>query len=125
MTALPPEIEAEGLRAYEQARAFENLRRQRLPLVYAGVTILLALSGGALLQLGHAAVAALSLGAAVLFPFFAWQKWRFLKVQYAANLRRLKELETRYGTEVTWLKIERHLAEVEKLRAELRAGEIE
>ena len=31
---MTPQIETEGLRAYEQARAFERLRSWRLPLSY-------------------------------------------------------------------------------------------
>ena len=42
---LSPDIEARGMKAYEQARAFERLRSWRLPLSYVVFALIPALSG--------------------------------------------------------------------------------
>ena len=44
MKPLPVEIEQEGWLAYEQAQAFENLRRKRVPEIYAGIFMLVIIA---------------------------------------------------------------------------------
>jgi hypothetical protein len=113
------QVESAGLCAYEQALAFEALERRRMPLLYAALTGLIALCGVPLWSLDHAVMA---LGLELLAIFFALGAalhWRRLRARHATNLRLLAQLEAQYGEELPWLRVERHLAALEKLRAEL------
>jgi hypothetical protein len=116
---LPPEMESDGLRAYEEARAFESLRRKRLPLVYTGLTLLLLLAGSVMWEVGHPDIAGIGLVTALLFAVLARFTWQNLRIRYARNLNLLAELEGRYGEQVPWLQVERHLAALNQLQADL------
>jgi hypothetical protein len=120
MKSLPPEIEQEGWLAYEQARAFENLRRKRVPEIYA-VIFVLAMIATLLTALTHprSVLAAGGFGAAVLYAVVGWLKWASLKMQYGHNVRRLAEMEAKYGEDLPWLEVERHLAALGELRKEV------
>jgi hypothetical protein len=116
---LPPEVESDGLRAYEEARAFENLRRKRLPTIYAGLTLLMILAGSVMWRIGHPDIAGIGLVTAFLFAVLARFTWQNLSIRYEKNLHLLAELEGRYGEEVPWLQVERHLAALDQLQADL------
>jgi hypothetical protein len=117
---LPPEIETEGWLAYEQARAFENLRRKRVPEIYAGIFVVVIVAT-LLTALTHpkSVLAAGGFGAAAIYAVVGWLKWSSLRVRHASNLRRLAELEAKYGMNLPWLEVERHLAALAELRGEL------
>ena len=114
-----PEIEVKGLKAYEQAGAFERLRTWRLPLSYIVFVLIPLVNGIVLLKHGHAAMAWRNLGCALLFSFFTWWHWLRLKMRYAQNLQLLAELERLYGDQLSWVKMEKHFAELEELQREL------
>ena len=114
--ALTPEIEARGMKAYEQARAFERLRSWRLPVCYAVFVLVPALIGAAMWALGHILMAGFSFLAGVLLAWLVWWQWRTLCARHAGNLRLLAELEKTYGDELPWVEMENHFAELEKLR---------
>lgn len=116
---LPPQIEQEGLIAYEQVGAFEDLQRRRLPAIYGGLTLLFVICGGAMLLANLPAGALLCLGIAILFPLWAGFEWWRLRLRYQENRRRLAELESQYGDQLPWLQVERHFAALEQLRADL------
>jgi hypothetical protein len=119
MSALPPEDEKEGWKAYEQARAFENLRRKKIGWVYAAQGLLGALMAAVMWKARHPFMAVVFLGLAILLPVFTGLRWRFFAFRHAENLSRLAALEKRYGTDLPWLEVERHLAAVAELREEL------
>jgi hypothetical protein len=118
--SLPPEIEQEGWTAYEQARAFENLRRKRVPEIYAGIFVVVMIAT-LLTALTHpkSLLAAGGFGAAVLYAAIGWLKWSSLRMRHAHNVRRLAELQAKYGLNLPWLAVERHLAALAELRGEL------
>jgi len=119
MSALNPEIEARGLKAYEQTRAFERLRAWRLPVSY-GIFVLIPIGFGfATLAVGYKAMGVAQLGVAVLFAVGARLNWKQLEKRYAENLKVVAEMEEAYGDALPWVKVERHFAELEKLREEL------
>jgi hypothetical protein len=105
MSALPPEDEKEGWKAYEQARAFENLRRKKIGWVYAAQGLLGALMAAVMWKARHPFMAVVFLGLAILLPVFTGLRWRFFAFRHAENLSRLE--------------VERHLAAVAELREEL------
>jgi hypothetical protein len=113
------EIEEQGLRAYEQARAFEQLRRRRVPLLYAIFPLVFVSFGCVAAALAHPLLAATCAGGAVLSTLFAWWNWRRLRALYARNLALLASLEAQYGPDVPWLEVERHLEALAQLRADL------
>jgi len=113
------EVEARGMKAYEQARAFERLRTWRLPLSFAVFALIPALSGAWMWTLGHTTMAWLNFIAAVLLAWMGRFQWKQLKARYARNLRLLAELKAEYGDELTWIQVEKHFAELEKLKREL------
>jgi len=116
---LTPEIEARGMKAYEQARAFERLRSWRLPLSYAVFALVPALCGAGMWTLGHTMPAGFSFLGAVFLAWIAWSHWKTLRARHAENLRLLAELKAEYGEELPWLAVENHFAELERLRREL------
>ncbi len=114
--SLTPEIEARGLKAYEQVRAFERLRMWRLPLWYAIFPLIPALSGAGLWAIGHVTMAALHFLAAILFALAEWFHWKRLCALYAENLLLLTKLEASYGDQLTWVKVENHFAALEEIK---------
>ena len=53
---IAPEMEAKGLKAYEQARAYERIRTWRLPLSYALAPVVPAALGAVAWRLGYPAL---------------------------------------------------------------------
>ena len=117
--SLTPEIEAKGLKAYEQVRAFERLRTWRLPLWYAVFPLVPALSGAGLWRLGYFTLAGLHFLAAVLFLLAEWFHWKRLHARYAENLRLLAKLEADHGDKLPWVQVENHFAALERLQRDL------
>jgi ABC-type bacteriocin/lantibiotic exporter with double-glycine peptidase domain len=115
----PPQVETEGLRAYEQARAFEGLQRRRLPLLYCAMTLLFVISGGAMLAWDRPYGAIMALVMAVVYPVLALFNWRRLRKRHEKNQHLLADLEARYGEQLPWLQVERHLAALQQLQDEL------
>jgi hypothetical protein len=121
--ALTPEIEARGMKAYEQARAFERLRSWRLPLSYAVFALVPALIGAAMWSVGHATMAGFNFLAAVVLAWMGRFQWKQLHARHERNLRLLAELKAEYGDQLPWIQVEKHFAELEVLRtADLRRG---
>jgi hypothetical protein len=120
MNPLPVEIEKEGWLAYEQARAFENLRRKRVPEIYAGLFVVVMIAT-LLTALTHpkSLLAVGGFGAAAIYAVVGWLKWSSLRMRHAHNVRRLAELEAKYGMNLPWTEVERHLAALAELRSEL------
>jgi type VI protein secretion system component VasK len=114
-----PEVETKGLRAYEQARAFERLRTWRLPLGYVVFVLVPALNGAVMWELGHRRLAALSFLALLVLALVSWLHWMWLRKGYAANLKLLAELEAAHGDQLPWRQVEKHLAELEQLKRDL------
>lgn len=124
MNTIPPQIESAGLRAYEQARAFETLRRGRVPLVYSAIALVLLLGGGgALLVWNRPVEATLFLMMGIIFPFLAYLQWQRLRQRHDENVLLLAELEKQYGEDLPWLQVERHFAALEQLQRELAQEE--
>jgi len=117
--ALTPEIEARGMKAYEQARAFERVRTWRLPLSYAVFVLVPVLNGGLMWESGHTILAEFSLVVTVLLVMVSWLHWRGLKARYAGNLQLLAELKAAHGDQLPWIQVENHLAALEQLKREL------
>jgi hypothetical protein len=117
--ALTSEDEARGMRAYEQARAFERLRSWRLPLSFAVFALIPALSGAWMWAIGHTLMAWLNFLAAVFLAWMGRFQWKQLRARYARNLRLLAELKAEYGDQLPWIQVENHFAELEKLKREI------
>jgi hypothetical protein len=120
-----PEIEAQGLRAYEQARAFERIRTWRLPVVYTAIPLFVALYGVATWKTGHPNIAELSWLLAVLLAGAVCLKWNNLRSQYARNVKLLAEMERTYGDKLPWIQVERHMAAVDELQRDIAAKKAE
>jgi len=116
---LTPEIEAKGLRAYEQARAFERMRTWRLPLGYVLLLLMPVVTAFSLLKIGHTSMAEFNFAVVLVLVVVEVRTWRRLKVRYAENLRLLAELERTYGDELPWIQVEKHLAALDQLKREL------
>ncbi len=114
-----PEVEAKGLKAYEQARAFERLRSWRLPLSFIVFALVPALSGAWMWALGHTALAWLNFAAAILLAWMGRFQWKQLLARHARNLRLLAEMKAEYGDQLPWVQVENHFAELEKLKREI------
>jgi hypothetical protein len=117
--ALTPDTEASGLKAYEQARAFERLKSWRLPLSYGVFVLVPVLSGGGMALLGHPVPAFCSFLAAALFGWISSSHWKELRARYARNSRLLAQLKAEYGEELPWIQVENHFAALEKLKREM------
>jgi ABC-type bacteriocin/lantibiotic exporter with double-glycine peptidase domain len=115
----PPQVEAEGLRIYDKICAFERLRRRRLPAIYCGITLLIVMSGFALMFIDRPLWALTCLVLAIFFSGMAWLNWRKLTQGYGKNLDILTELENTYGEDLPWIQVEKHLAALEQLKSNL------
>jgi hypothetical protein len=113
---LTAEDEAKGMKAYEQARAFERLRSWRLPLSYAVFAVVPAMIGAAMWGLGHATWAGFHFLAAVVLAWIGWRHWKTLRARHAENLRLLAELEEAHGDALPWVQVEKHFAALEELK---------
>jgi hypothetical protein len=116
---MTPEIHEQGLRAYEQARAFEQLQRRRMPLFYAVFPLVFIGFGCVAAGLAHPLLALTCLAAAILVSLFGWWNWRRLGALYARNVALLARLEAQHGPDLPWLEVERHLAALDQLRVDL------
>jgi hypothetical protein len=120
VTKLPTEIEKEGWTAYEQARAFENLRRKRVPEIYACIFVIVTVATFVIAVTHPRSLMAVGgFGGAVIYAAVGWLKWSALQVRHTHNVRRLEELQKQYGMNVPWLEVERHLAALAELQGEL------
>jgi signal transduction histidine kinase len=117
--ALTPDIEARGMKAYEQARAFERLRSWRLPLSFAVFALIPALSGAWMWAIGHTMMAWLNFVAAVVLAWLGRFQWKQLRARHARNLGLLAALKAEYGDQLPWIQVENHFAELEKLKREI------
>ncbi len=116
--ALSPDIEARGLKAYEQARAFERLRSWRLPLTYAAFVVAPTLSGTLMWVIGHTTLAGFNFFVAIILAWMGRFQWKQLEARHAKNLRLLEDLMAEYGEALPWIQVERHLAELELVQRE-------
>ncbi len=117
-----PEIEARGLKAYEQARAFERLRTWRLQLTYALAPVGLAILALAAWWRGQPWFTALAIGVALFVSVRTWFEWKRLRQLYADNLALLAKLESTYGNTLPWVQVEQHFAALEELKREIAEG---
>jgi hypothetical protein len=113
------EMEARGLKAYEQARAYERMRTWRLPLTYAMAPLLPTLLGVALWRMGYPALSAAGAAFAVFIAVRVGMEWKRLKRLYVENLALLARLEATYGVALPWVQVERHFAALEELKREI------
>ncbi len=120
--ALSADDEARGLKAYEQARAFERLRSWRLPVTFGACVALPVLAAALLLVTGHANWAWANFALAGAMGWMARFQWRQLQARHGRNLRLLAQMEAEHGEALPWVQVERHFAALEKLKREL-AGE--
>lgn len=117
-----PEIEAQGLKAYEKVAAFEQLRRRRLPLFYAGMATIWIIGGLWAFGIAHSLYTASILAAGILFIVGTRVHWLRLKDDYQRNLTLVNELERTYGEALSWVQVEKHFAELEKIQREERTA---
>jgi len=105
------------MKAYEQARAFERLRSWRLPLTFAVFALVPALSGIWMWVIGHTVLAGFNFAAAIFLAWMGRFQWKQLRARHARNLRLLAEMEAEYGDQLPWIQVEKHFAELEKLKS--------
>jgi len=117
---LRPEDEARGLKAYEQARAFERLRSWRLPVTFAVFALIPAASGVWMWTLGHTILAGFNLATAVFLAWMGRFQWKQLRARYARNMRLLDQMKAEHGDQLPWIQVEKHFAELEKLKREMK-----
>jgi len=117
--ALSAEDEARGLKAYEQARAFERLRSWRLPLTFAVFALIPLLIGAWMWTIGHAAMAWFNFVVAVVLAGLGWLQWKQLGARHARNLRLLAEMKAAHGDALPWIQVENHFAALERLKREM------
>jgi hypothetical protein len=117
--ALTSEDEARGMKAYEQARAFERLRSWRLPLSFTVFALVPSVSGVWMWVIGHTIMAGFNFFAAVALAWMGRFQWKQLRTRHARNLRLLAELKAEYGDELPWIQVENHFAALEKLKREM------
>ena len=118
------EIEARGLKAYEQARAYERLRAWRLPVTYALPPVGLVALALAAWWRGEPWLTAVSLGMALFVSVRLGMERKRLRQLYADNLALLAKLETAYGDALPWVQVENHFAALEELKREIAADKI-
>ncbi|HEX4141332.1 MAG TPA: hypothetical protein VHY09_13365 [Candidatus Methylacidiphilales bacterium] len=116
-----PEIEAQGLKAYEQARAFERIRAWRLPVAYTMPSVAFMALGAAAWLTHHLFLSAACFGLAPLVAVRMWFEWRRLWRLYEDNLALLARLEEAYGDALPWVQVEHHFAALEDLKRKIAA----
>jgi hypothetical protein len=121
---LTHEVEAAGLRAYEQVRAFERLRAWRLPMSYVFFSMIPLTTGFALLKGGHPVLGELHLTTALFFVAGSCFHWRWLVRRYTNNLKLLAQQEQLYGDQLPWVQVEKHLAALDRLKRDLEQEKI-
>jgi hypothetical protein len=120
---LAPDIETNGLRAYEQARAFERMRTWRLPASYLLFFLIPVITVIFAWKIGHMILAEFSLVMAVFLAVVSWLHWQRLQLRYSQNLGLLADLERTYGDELPWIQVEKHMAALDELKRELAEEE--
>jgi len=113
-----------GLLAYEQVLAFAAVKRKRLPLIYVLFPIVLVIAGVVSFVEDVWNLGVTCFFSAGLFAFIAVMTWRRLQERDAHNRTLLAELQAKYGDDLPWLQVERQMAEIEKLKAEMAAGNL-
>ena len=114
-----PDTETRGLKAYEQAKAFERLRTWRLPLTFIICAAIPVASGALMWHMGHHRMAWLNFVAAMLLSWMGRFQWKQLSARHARNVRLLSQLEAEYGDQLPWVQMENHFAALEKLKREI------
>ena len=114
-----PEIEATGLRAYEQAAAFERIRTWRLPLTYAFFPIIPFIIAEAAWKEARPNIAMAYFALAIGLIIMGFGQWRRQSARYAENIKLLAELEQTYGDQLPWVQVENHFAALEKLEEDI------
>jgi hypothetical protein len=114
-----PEIEAQGLRAYEQVLAFERLRTWRLPLVYGAAAVAPLFLAYSAWRSNDGGIAFMGVGFSAFVLFLVVLQWRRLLRQYAENRALLEKLESTYGDALPWVQVEQHFAVLEELKREI------
>ena len=117
-----PETEAKGLKAYEQARAFERIRTWRLPLTFVLFVLVPVVMGAILWTVGYTSVAWVSFILAILLSWMCRFQWKQLVARHARNVRLLAELKAEYGDQLTWVQVENHFAALQELKREIAEG---
>ena len=117
--ALNPTDEASGMRAYEQVLAFERLMSWRLPLTFAVFALVPALSGAWMWASGYTMLAWVNFAAAVFLAWMGRFQWKQLRARHARNLRLLANLKAEHGDDLPWIQVEKHFAELERLKREI------
>jgi hypothetical protein len=121
---LTPQVESDGLRAYEQVRAFERLRAWRLPLSYVIFSMIPMITGYGFLKTGHTAIGEIHLATALFFVGCSCFHWHWLLKRYTRNLRLLAEQQQLYGDQLPWVQVEKHLAALDRLKRDLAREKI-
>jgi len=116
------EIEAQGLKAYEQARAFERIRGWRLPVAFIVPPVILVLVGVMAWLRGYPWLGAVGFSLALFAAVRLWFQWKRLVRLYAENLALLERLESTYGEALPWVQVENHFAALEELKREMADG---
>jgi uncharacterized membrane protein len=114
-----PEIEAKGLKAYEQARAYERLKTWRLPVTYVAFVLVPVITGVWVWAIGYHLLGWLNFGMAILLSWMGRFQWKQLRARHANNRRLLAQLEAEYGDQLSWVQVERHFTQLEKLKREV------
>ena len=114
-----PEIEAQGLKAYEQSRAFERIRVWRLPVTFVVPPVILILVGVMAWHQGYMWLCAVALSLALFAAVRLWLQWKRLLRLYGENLALLARLESTYGDTLPWVQVEQHFAALEELKREI------
>ena len=114
-----PEIEAQGLRAYERVHAYEHLRKWRLPLTYFACILVPLVCGSTFWWQSHPYWALSQVFFALFFVACIYFHSRKLATEYAANQTILADLRKTYGDDLPWVRMEKHFDELRQLEAEI------
>ena len=116
---LSPDDEAQGLKAYEQALAFQRLQSWRLPVTLTIFPLCALAVGFWTWALGLHLLALANFGIGVFLAWMGRFQWKQLRARHARNLRLLARLEEEHGAALPWRQVESHFAALEKLKREL------
>ena len=114
------EICEQGLRAYEQVGAFERMRPQRglVASCILAPAVFIALAWAAVkyhhVYLGVGCIA----DAFIVAALSLWQ-WHRLRTRHERNIALLASLERQFGPDLPWLEVERHMAALKRIVADI------